>query len=156
MDFFKRDFQVKHYHRLKACFCASVGSSMRALPAPPSIPQESFLQSQNTFIFSQLLPEIFTTVVEMASLQNCSSEGQAEQGWAWQSPIYCSWLGSWFWFVCFFMPSHKLTRFFFFFLWGGGMRIPVKTSLPQPLIVAAIVKTIASTSNLSLSPKKDF
>lgn len=80
MDFIKRDFQVKHYHRLKACFCASVGSSMRALPAPPSIPQKSFLQSQNTFIFSQLLPEIFTTVVEMASLQNCSSEGQAEQG----------------------------------------------------------------------------
>lgn len=39
--FLKWGFQVKHYHRLKACGCASLQSSARAIPAPPSIPQDS-------------------------------------------------------------------------------------------------------------------
>lgn len=109
--FLKWGFQVKHYHRLKACGCASLQSSARAIPAPPSIPQDS--QSPWHFPLPGLFPERdFYNWMETASLQNHSWEGW---GWARLDVAESHWLFlTGVLFVCVFMPSHRLLFLFFY------------------------------------------
>lgn len=123
--FLKLDFQVKLYHRLKACRCANLGSSARAIPAPPSIPQES----QSTWHFHLSWAVAWERCLQLQWKQPLYRitllRIGAEWGWTWQSLTGCSWLG------CCLYVSSALSQTFFhfsFFIFHTSIREDISSS----------------------------